>query len=307
MATVRWGTIGCGDVCERKSGPPLYMVDDSELVAVMRRTPELAEDFAKRHSVPRWYDSVDDLLADPDINAVYVATPNNTHLEPVLAAAEAGKHLLVEKPMARSAEACRQMIEACRRRDLALAVAYYRRCYPAVMRTKALIDAGEIGQVREIHINDEFPLSHRLDLVHYWCGDADRVWSRQESLSPGSHADRGDVLYVRTAGGSTASMNIGWHESGAPEAYKVTGTKGVIDVDDLKGGHMTVTAGSEVREETFDPLPYTHTGLVRNFVQHLAGGAPLACDGVEGRKSTVIMDIVDDLEPGGEPVAVDYD
>ncbi len=306
MRTISWGMIGCGDVCERKSGPALKGVVGSRLVAVMRRTTELAEDFARRHCVSRAYDKLEDVLNDPEVEAVYVATPNNTHLEPVLAAANAGKHVLVEKPMARSSAACRRMIDACRDSGVALAVAYYRRCYPTIMRTKRIIDSGEIGAVREIRINDEFPLSHRLDLVHFLCGDAEAVWSRTEKLPPGSHAEQGPVLHVRTLSGAEAIMNIGWEEKNAPETVDVIGECGEIHVTDLKKGTMSVTVDGGERTEEPGPLPATHWGLVENFVRHLADGVPLACDGEEGRKSTVILDIVDELTPDAEEVPVDY-
>ncbi len=306
MAAVNWGTIGCGDVCEKKAGPALYGVDDSRLVAVMRRTREKAEDFARRHSVPRFYDDVDALLADDEVDAVYVATPNHTHLEPVLAAAAAGKHVLVEKPMARNTAACQQMIDACREADVVLAVAYYRRCYPTILRAKALVDEGAIGTLREIRINDEFPLSHRLDLMHFFAGDARTVWTRTEDLPPCSHAERGPMLYVRHASGAVCVTPVGWDENLVPETLDLRGSLGRILILDLKGGLLVVHRGQEKTREDLGPLPATHWGLVENFVAHVKDGTALACDGVEGRKSTVILDIVGDLAPDGPEIDVDY-
>ena len=306
MKELFWGSVGCGDVCERKSGPALYGVEGSHLVAVMRRTLDKAEDFAQRHGVPRFYGNIGALLGDPDVNAVYVATPNNTHLEPVLAAAAAGKHVLCEKPMARNTAACQKMIDACREADVLLAVAYYRRCYPSVLRAMELVDSGTIGALKEIRVNDEFPLSHRLDLVHYFAGDAVKVWATNEDLPPGSHAERGEVLHVLTGSGVEAVMNIGWEEKSAPETVMLRGESGEIDIDDLKGGHLSVRGEGMAGEEAFDPLPATHWGLVENFVRHYNGSVPLACDGVEGRKSTVILDIVNELAPGMPEMPVDY-
>lgn len=306
MKTVVWGTIGCGKVCEKKAGPALYGVEGSRLAAVMRRTTHLAEDFARRHGVPRFYDTVEGLLGDEEINAVYVATPNNTHEEPVFAAAAAGKHVLVEKPMGRNAEGCRQMIDRCGDRGLILAVAYYRRGYPTILRAKALIDAGEIGPVRTIRINDEFPLSHRLDLVHFFCGDAECAWSRTEKLPPGSHAAEGVVLHVRTLGGAEGIMNVAWEEKRAPETVRITGETGEIFVEDLKAGHLRIRRGRTETCESPGPLPATHWGLVENFVAHCNGRSPLACDGIEGRKSTVILDLVEHLHPGAPPIPINY-
>jgi predicted dehydrogenase len=293
-------------VCEKKAGPALYGVEGSELVAVMRRTREKAEDFAKRHNVPKFYDDMVALLADDEIDSIYVATPNNTHLEPVLAAVDAGKHILVEKPMARDTDACQKMIDACEQAGRVLAVAYYRRCYPTILRAKELIDRGQLGSVKTLQINDEFPLSHRLDLFHFLCGDVTKVWARNETLPPGHHAPEGAMLHVTDSAGAEGIMSIGWDEKLAPETVDIVCENGEIHVTDLKKGTLEVVRDGETAKETPGPLPATHWGLVENFVQHINGNAPLACDGVEGRKSTVILDIVNEIEPGGDPITPDY-
>src|SRR5947207_6563790 len=81
MKTIRWGMIGCGDVTERKSGPGFAKAASSELIAVMRRNGALAEDYARRHGVPRWHDDADAIIHAPDIDAVYVATLTDSHCE----------------------------------------------------------------------------------------------------------------------------------------------------------------------------------------------------------------------------------
>src|SRR5688572_23614993 len=111
--TIRWGILGCGDVTEIKTGPAFYKVPGSQLVAVMRRNGELAADFARRHGVPRWYDNAAALVNDPEVDAVYIATPPGAHLEGALLVAAAGKPVYMEKPMARNAAECDAMIAAC--------------------------------------------------------------------------------------------------------------------------------------------------------------------------------------------------
>ena len=114
MEKVQWGIIGCGDVTEVKSGPALQRIKHSEIVAVMRRDGEKARSYAKRHGVPYAYSDADDLINHPEVNAIYVATPPNTHAEYTVRAASAGKPVYVEKPMARTHAECLHMIEACR-------------------------------------------------------------------------------------------------------------------------------------------------------------------------------------------------
>ena len=110
---VRWGIIGVGNVTESKSGPGFQRAERSELVAVMRRNGDLAADYARRHDIPRWYDDADELINDPDVDAVYVATPPDSHRDYAVRVAQAGKPVYVEKPMARTALECEDMIAAC--------------------------------------------------------------------------------------------------------------------------------------------------------------------------------------------------
>jgi 1,5-anhydro-D-fructose reductase (1,5-anhydro-D-mannitol-forming) len=124
---IRWGIIGCGNVTEVKSGPGFQKAAGSALVAVMRRDAALARDYAARHGVPKWYDNAHALVNDPDVDAVYVATPPSSHREYALLAARAGKPVYVEKPLALNHAECLEMIAACRAAGTPLFVAYYRR------------------------------------------------------------------------------------------------------------------------------------------------------------------------------------
>jgi predicted dehydrogenase len=154
---VRWGIIGVGDVTERKSGPGFQQAERSELVAVMRRNGELAAAYARRHDVPRWYDDADELINDPEVDAVYVATPPDSHREYVVRVARAGKHVYVEKPMARTALECEDMISACDEAGVGLFVAYYRRALPRFVAVKEILDSGRIGELRVVSIRNERP------------------------------------------------------------------------------------------------------------------------------------------------------
>jgi predicted dehydrogenase len=152
---VRWGIIGVGNVTERKSGPGFQQAERSELVAVMRRNGDLAADYARRNGVPRWYDDADELINDPEVDAVYVATPPDSHREYVVRVAQAGKPVYVEKPMARTALECEDMISACDEAGVGLFVAYYRRAMPRFVTVKELLDSGRIGQLRSVSIRNE--------------------------------------------------------------------------------------------------------------------------------------------------------
>ncbi|MEQ1625662.1 MAG: Gfo/Idh/MocA family oxidoreductase, partial [Sediminibacterium sp.] len=145
---IQWGIIGCGNVTEVKSGPAFNKVSNSSLVAVMRRDASLAEDYAKRHAIPKWYSSAHDLIHDPEVNAIYIATPPKQHEEYAIAAMHAGKPVYVEKPMALNLASCRRMEQVSKETGVKLVVAHYRRALPLFMRVKELLDQQAIGDIR---------------------------------------------------------------------------------------------------------------------------------------------------------------
>ena len=210
LRTIRWGIIGCGDVTEVKSGPGFQKASGSALVAVMRRNAALAEDYARRHGVPRWYSDADELIADPEVDAVYIATPPGSHKEYVLAVARAGKPAYVEKPMALNAAECDEMIQACREAGVPLWVAYYRRAQPKFLAVRDLLAVGEIGDVRFARVLlQRVPVAAEAD-------PATRTWRFVPAVSGGGHLlDMGSHMLdlldfflgpVRTAQGIAVSQ-----------------------------------------------------------------------------------------------------
>lgn len=149
---VRWGVIGCGAVTEKKSAPAFNKIEHSRLVAVMRRDAGKARDYAARHGAPRWHADADALIADTEVNAIYIATPPSTHAEYAIKALRAGKPVYVEKPMARNHAECLAMNQTALAAGLPLFVAYYRRSLPYFLKVKELVEAGTIGTLLAVHI-----------------------------------------------------------------------------------------------------------------------------------------------------------
>lgn len=143
---IKWGIIGCGDVTELKSGPAFNKSKYSKLMAVMRRNGQLAKEYAQRHNVPKWYDDADLLINDPDIDAIYVATPPSSHAEYAIKAMKAGKPVYVEKPMAASIAECEKMNQVSKETGIPLFVAYYRRTLPGFLKVKELVESNAIGK-----------------------------------------------------------------------------------------------------------------------------------------------------------------
>ncbi len=170
MKKIRWGIIGCGDVCEVKSGPAFYKCNHSSLQAVMRRDPVKAADFARRHQVPRWYADADELIQDPTVDAIYVATPPSSHAEMAIRVLQAGKPVYVEKPMGMSYKECERMNLMAKETGQKLWVAYYRRSLPYFLKVKQIIDSGSLGKILTVQTSFFRPAiaSDKTQNTHTW-------------------------------------------------------------------------------------------------------------------------------------------
>ena len=149
---IKWGFIGCGEVTEKKSGPAFALVPNSEVVAVMSRKAEKAKSYAARHSIKRWYTDAQELVNDPEVNAIYIATPPSTHATFAIMAMKAGKAVYVEKPMASNYEDCQRINHISEKNGVPCFVAYYRRYLPYFKKVKELKDNGAIGKVLNVQI-----------------------------------------------------------------------------------------------------------------------------------------------------------
>jgi predicted dehydrogenase len=149
---IRWGIIGCGNVTEIKSGPAFNKVKNSSLIAVMRRDARLAKDYACRHNVPKFYISASDLIKDKEVDAVYIATPPQSHAEYAIEVIKAHKPVYIEKPMAMNYSECKRINRMADKYQIPVFVAYYRRALPGFLLVKDLIDRDSIGKVRLVQI-----------------------------------------------------------------------------------------------------------------------------------------------------------
>lgn len=165
---IRWGILGCGDVCEVKSGPAFNKVMNSKLVAVMRRDAEKARDFAIRHRVPKYYSDANELIHDEEINAVYIATPPASHEGYAIQSMRAGKPVYIEKPVALNAESCERILQTSRELRVKASVAHYRRGLPVFKKIRSLIESGTIGRPSLIITNTLQTPGNKIDAPGYW-------------------------------------------------------------------------------------------------------------------------------------------
>jgi predicted dehydrogenase len=319
---VRWGIIGCGDVTEVKSGPGFRKAAGSQLVAVMRRNGDLAADYAKRHGVPRWYDSAGALIADPDVDAVYIATPPDSHAEYALAAAAAGKPAYVEKPMARHVAECDRMVEAFRRANLPLFVAYYRRRLPCFLKVEELLGSGAIGRLTGVTYRLAEPHhrrggiwrtdpaqagaghfldvgSHALDLLDYLLGPLLDVSGMAANVASTYSVEDSVVLGFRTGGGALGSM--AWNFAGAvsDDTMRLLGTDGEITFTMFQSRPVKLETASGVQLFDLPYPPHVAQPLIQTVVDDLLGRGLCPSTGESARRTTRVMDRVLDAYYGG--------
>jgi len=319
---VVWGIIGAGDVCERKSAPAMYKTPFSEVKTVMRRNAEKAADFAKRHGINNWTTDVNDLLNDPEINAIYIATPPDSHAELTLKAAKAGKAVYVEKPMANSVEECETMIQACREANVPLFVAYYRRTLPGFLKVKELIENGILGDIRAVNIEMYKPLSesdlknananwrvnpeiagggyfhdlasHQLDFLDFLFGkitQAKGISANQAGLY------RSDDIVSATFSFENGVVGSGlWcftaDKSSEKDSIRIIGSQGELSFNCF-GDPMTIQLKSSVNGN--QEFSYLHEQpiqqhLVQAIVNELRGVGTSPSTGISGARATGVMD-----------------
>lgn len=314
---IRWGIIGCGDVTEVKSGPAFQKAAGSQLVAVMRRNRELAADYARRHGVPRSYDSASALINDPEVDAVYIATPPGAHLENALLVADAGKPAYVEKPMARHTPECDAMFTAFAKARQKLFVAYYRRALPRFLRIKQLLDEGTLGRITGISYRfsaapgatpdpQNLPWrlqpaasggglfldvgSHVLDLLDFYFGPLESV--RGSAARFAGPADVEDVvsLTFRTHAGVPGSAMWDFSTQGAEDDLELTGTKGRLSIAIMGAQPAVLTTDRGTEMLDLPNPPHVHQPLVQTVVDELLGRGTCPSTAESARRTSVVMD-----------------
>ena len=312
---VRWGIIGCGDVAEVKSGPGFQKADGSALVAVMRRDRAKAEDFARRHGVSRAYGDAEALINDPDVDAVYIATPPSSHCDLALKAAAADKPCLVEKPMAMNHAECARMVEAFRTAALPLWVAYYRRALPRFLKVRDLLAEGAIGRLTSIHVHvtDElatgdraanwrlnpdiagaglfFDLaSHCLDLVDFFAGPLTAVGGF--ALNTGRAYNAEDVTAAAFRIGHDVAGTGIWNFNAAEKSDRIVmmGSGGELTTPVFSGGDVVLVRAGLRTVYPFQNPPHVHQPLIQTIVDELRGRGRCESTGESGARTSWVME-----------------
>ena len=318
---INWGIIGCGNVTEVKSGPAFSKIKGSRLLGVTRRNTELAKDYAARHNVPKVYSDAPELINDPEINAVYVATPPDSHAKYAIMSAEAGKPVYIEKPMARNYNECLSIIEASEKNRVPVFVAYYRRTLPGFLLVRDLITKGSIGKVRHVliqcfkspsreelsgklpwrvmpeisgggHFYDQ--ASHQLDYLDFLLGPAVKVKSlviNQAGLYRAEDFVSASFLFPD----NVACTGI-WCFSASPQSnsdiIEITGESGKISFSTFSFEAVVLENGEGRKEFVNERPEHVQFYLIEQIVRELSGGDKAVSTGITAARTNRLMDDV---------------
>lgn len=315
MAVVKWGLIGCGDIAQKRVAPALRDLDQVDFVGVSRARFELAEPFAKQFSARKVYRSWQDLLADDEIDAVYIATPVHLHAEQTIAAAEAGKQVLCEKPMALNLDDCDRMIAACETQQVTLGVAYYRHFYPVIDAIKGIIASDEVGRIVMAQLNafewsdpqlgaprDWFirqdlsgggPMMdfgcHRIEVLQNILGPATARGVLTNAIFEREVEDTGTAC-LQFEGGALGIISVTHGALESQDTLDLYGSRGSIHVPVLNEGAVTIKTADGERVERHPPHHNFHQPLIDDFNRAILENREPQADGRRGREVSRLLE-----------------
>lgn len=321
MKEIGWGFIGCGEVTEKKSGPAFNEVPGSHVVAVMSRNAEKAESYAKRHNIKKWYTDPLELINDPEINAIYIATPPSSHATFAIMAMKAGKPVYIEKPLAASYEDCARINRISELTGVPCFVAYYRRYLPYFQKVKQIIQSGAIGTPANAQIRFSVPprdldyksngslpwrlqpdiagggyfydlAPHQLDLIqdifgvitraHGYCSNMAKLYKAEDTISACFYFENG-------LPGSGSWCFVG-HQSAKEDRIEVIGEKGMLSFSVYNYSPIQLVT-SEGRSSIVVPNPpYVQLPIIRSVIEHLQGIGICECTSVSATPVNWVMD-----------------
>ena len=321
MKILKWGFIGCGEVCEKKSGPAFGEVEGSSVVAVMSRTAEKARSYAERHGVKRWYTDAQQLIDDPEVNAVYVATPPSSHATFAIMAMKAGKPVYVEKPLASTYDDCARINRISEQTGVPCFVAYYRRYLPYFLRVKDFIDQGVIGRVVNVQVRFAVPprdldyahpenlpwrlqpetsgggyfydlAPHQLDILQYIfgviveargiCANRGGLYSAEDSVSA--------VFRFENGMPGSGSWSFVAHESAREDRILVIGQQGSLSFSVFTYQPITVHTSHGTENIEVPNPPYVQYPIIKSVIEHLQGRGVCSCTSVSATPTNWALD-----------------
>jgi len=321
MKFINWGFIGCGEVTEKKSGPAFNDVSGSQVIAVMSRSEKNARSYAERHHIQKWYTDALELLDDPDINAVYIATPPSSHATFAIMAMKAGKPVYVEKPLASSYDDCARINHVSEQTGMPCFVAYYRRYLPYFQRVKDIIHSGGIGKAINVQVRFSCPprdldyaasgslpwrlqpdvsgggyfydlAPHQLDMLQDIFGiitEADGICANRGGLYKAEDSVSACFKFENGLPGSGSWCFVG-HESAKEDRIEVIGDKGMLSFSVFNYDPIRIVTSGGANSITVPNPPYVQLPIIRSVIEDLQGIGKCTATSVSATPVNWVMD-----------------
>lgn len=320
LSEVKWGFIGCGEVTEKKSGPAFSLIPGSSVVAVMSRNPERASSYAQRHHISRWYSDAQELLDDPEVNAVYIATPPSSHVTFAIMAMKSGKPVYVEKPLAATYEECLRVNRVAQQTGVPCFVAYYRRYLPYFQKVDEIVRSNTIGKIVGVQIRFAVPprdldynrtqlpwrvqrdiagggyfydlAPHQLDLLQQLFGPivhASGYTSNRAGLYETEDTVSASFQFVGGLPGS-GTWCFCAHDSARTDRIQIIGDRGQIRFSVFTYDPIILCTESGQQEIAVPNPPHVQLPLIQQVVEHLQGKRICKLDSVSATSVNWVMD-----------------
>lgn len=317
--SLNWGIIGMGDIADKVMAPAMQSSEDHELVAIMRRNEYQLSELAKKHGVQKTYTRVEDILNDPDLDAVYIATPVNAHKDQTIQAAQKGKHILCEKPMAMNADESQEMINVCSTNNVGLMICYYQRFNKRHQKIRELIQKNEIGRITAVRLTNSGLLphsddawrqkpaisgggnimdvgSHCVDLLRYFFGDVLSVNALVDTLAFQYEVDDTATMLLELTDSVHAVVSTHWStlipSSEEASVLNIYGTEGTIIstpmADKFSKGSLRVLKNNQETEYKYESS--THIQMLDAFSTGLENENRMPISGTDGLMVSRIID-----------------
>jgi predicted dehydrogenase len=321
MKFINWGFIGCGEVTEKKSGPAFNEVEGSKVVAVMSRNEMKARLYAERHHIQKWYTDAQKLIDDPDINAIYIATPPSSHATFAIMAMRAGKPVYIEKPLAASYEDCARINRISKETGVPCFVAYYRRYLPYFKRVKSIINDSLIGNIVNVQIRFSVPprdldyksgedlpwrlqpdisgggyfydlAPHQLDLLqdlfgvitraHGYPANRVHLYQAEDTVSASFQFESGVV-------GCGSWCFVG-HQSAKEDRVEIIGDKGLLSFSVYNYDPIQLVTSEGITNIVVPNPPYVQLPIIKAVIEDLQGLSVCTCTSVSATPVNWVMD-----------------
>lgn len=321
MKEISWGFIGCGEVTEKKSGPAFNEVSGSHIEAVMSRNENKARSYAQRHSISKWYTDAQEIIDDPDVNAIYIATPPASHATYAIMAMRAGKPVYIEKPLAATYEDCVRINRISEQTGIPCFVAYYRRYLPYFKKVKEIISNGTIGKILTFQLRFSCPprdldysagkslpwrlqtnisgggyfydlAPHQLDLLqdmfgiitraHGYCTNRGGLYAPEDTVSAVFQFENG-------LSGSGSWCFVG-HDSAKEDRIEVIGDRGMLSFSVYDYADIRLHNSDGKTDINVPNPPYVQLPIIKSVIEDMQGIGVCESTSVSATPTNWVMD-----------------